>query len=285
MPGFAARSRWFVPLLALVFPVAVRAQSGQEAAAPRPGNGGAPATAAPADSLDAAPRPRIPWFTRNERLVFGATAVGTTLATFADSRVRATLRAPSPEPHDARSVLFSGARTAGSPGVFVGSLALYATGRVIGRPALADAGLHATESIMWSGTVTHLLKGVVGRQRPYASEGHPARFEMGRGFTDGSHASFPSGHTSAAFAVAAVLTGEVTRRDAVHRWPSWLVGTVAYGSAAVIGISRGYHDAHWASDIVAGAGVGTLSGLVLTRRAHAPGHRRSRFTRWAIGGP
>lgn len=271
--------------IALVIPVALHAQCAQGTQAPHGNDGGVLDVAADSAALPPGDCPKIPTITKGERVVIQATAAGTVVAAFADTRLRAALRAPDPAPHNARSVLFSEARVAGSPGIFLGALALYVTGRVSGHSSVADVGLHSAEAIVVSGAFTHLLKGAVGRQRPYASEGHPARFEPGRGFMDGSHASFPSGHTSASFAMAAVLTSEVARRQPAHRWRSLVVGSLAYGSAAMIGLSRVYHDAHWGSDVVAGAGLGTLSGMMIARRAHAVGRDRGRLERWLLGSP
>jgi hypothetical protein len=44
-----------------------------------------------------------------------------------------------------------------------------------------------------------------------------------------------------------------------------LSGTVTGTIKGLAGRARTYDDAHWVSDVVAGAGVGTLSGLTVTR--------------------
>ncbi len=40
---------------------------------------------------------------------------------------------------------------------------------------------------------------------------------------------------------------------------------LTYGGATVSGLSRMYNNAHWASDVVLGAGIGTLSGIMAVR--------------------
>ena len=64
--------------------------------------------------------------------------------------------------------------------------------------------------------------------------------------------SFPSGHTTTAFAAAEFLRMEY--KD-VSPW----YGIAGYAVAATTGILRLYNNKHWVSDVVAGAGFGILS--------------------------
>lgn len=64
--------------------------------------------------------------------------------------------------------------------------------------------------------------------------------------------SFPSGHTTTAFAAA-----EFMRRE--YKDVSLWYGIAGYGAAAATGILRLYNNKHWVSDVVAGAGFGILS--------------------------
>lgn len=64
--------------------------------------------------------------------------------------------------------------------------------------------------------------------------------------------SFPSGHT------ATVFTGvEMLYQEYKHSQP-W-VGITGYVVATGVGLLRIYNNRHWASDVVAGAGIGILS--------------------------
>jgi membrane-associated phospholipid phosphatase len=65
-----------------------------------------------------------------------------------------------------------------------------------------------------------------------------------------STSSFPSGHASAAFFAATLLT----RRDGRHWLPLW------FGLAGVVATSRAYVRIHHPSDVVAGATVGLAFG-------------------------
>jgi membrane-associated phospholipid phosphatase len=54
-------------------------------------------------------------------------------------------------------------------------------------------------------------------------------------------------------------------------WPkyTWYVAPVMYGGATLVGLSRMYHNVHWASDVALGAGVGTFSGLKVVKYSHS----------------
>lgn len=64
--------------------------------------------------------------------------------------------------------------------------------------------------------------------------------------------SFPSGHTSTAFANAEFLRME-------YREVSPWYGIAGYAAAATTGYLRLYNNKHWLNDVIAGAGIGILS--------------------------
>ena len=41
-----------------------------------------------------------------------------------------------------------------------------------------------------------------------------------------------------------------------------------YGGATLVGLSRMYHNKHWASDVVLGAAIGTFSGRKVVQYSH-----------------
>ena len=67
--------------------------------------------------------------------------------------------------------------------------------------------------------------------------------------------SFPSGHSATAF-----MGAELIRLEYGEEYP-W-VAAGAYAMAAGVGLMRIYHDYHWATDIVAGAGMGILGARI-----------------------
>lgn len=128
-------------------------------------------------------------------------------------------------------------------------------------------GLHDTlaigEAMGVSFLVTEALKYTVARERPlaiYLEAEHPKRQKAP--WED--NISFPSGHASTAFsAVAATATVQSLRgRDAL---PYWLVGLPLATSVAYFRVA-GLH--HWPTDVVAGAAIGTLSGIFIPRLLH-----------------
>lgn len=112
-----------------------------------------------------------------------------------------------------------------------------------------------TASIIAGGIITPLLKFAVGRVRPNMAT---STFEF-RPFR--GNESFPSGHTTQAFAVASVI--------AAH-YDQWWVQGVAYGLAGMVGYSRIEQNAHYTSDVVAGAIIGTVVGRAIVHRHSRP---------------
>jgi membrane-associated phospholipid phosphatase len=130
---------------------------------------------------------------------------------------------------------------------------------------MAQVGLHTAEAVFIGDMITGSIKMVAGRKRPYLSPDNPYNFRLLRGLKGDSVRSFPSGHTTSAFAAAAAATAE-----AAYQWKAGkpFVGPVLYGLAGVVGVSRMYNNAHWASDVAVGAAIGTFVGWKVTRYAH-----------------
>ncbi len=90
-----------------------------------------------------------------------------------------------------------------------------------------------------------LLPEVILRSHPWAGAND--------GFPPWAQSSFPSGHTTAAFAAAALIA---------NYWPRYRA--VAYAVAAVVGISRVYLGVHYPTDVAAGAllGIGVTKAVL-----------------------
>ncbi|MFL5608183.1 MAG: phosphatase PAP2 family protein [Gemmatimonadaceae bacterium] len=193
---------------------------------------------------------------------------GLTVAMFPiDRHVANHLRDPNAPANRFLDHAATGVEVITSPGAFLIGSTLYVYGRVADHPGVEDLGWHGTEAALVGSGVTGLLKGLLGRARPYVSlDTNPHDFKLLKGFSSSQRQSFPSGHTTTAFAVAASVTSEVHRM-----WPqyTWYAGSVLYGGATLVGLSRMYHNVHWASDVALGAGIGTFAGLKVVRYSHA----------------
>jgi membrane-associated phospholipid phosphatase len=126
-------------------------------------------------------------------------------------------------------------------------LAGYVTGRITGLPNFSAASARVAGATLGAAVLCDGLKLVVGRARPDAAPGDPDEFQpFGR-----LDSSFPSGHTTVAFAAAAAIDAE-----SEARWVSWVV----YPAAAAVGWARVREDQHWLSDVAAGAALGFWTG-------------------------
>lgn len=91
---------------------------------------------------------------------------------------------------------------------------------------------------------------IVKRRRPYE-----VLQNVHAGHVDSADRySMPSGHTTAAFALATVLA---------LRYPKPYVYIPAYAWAAFVGYGRMYWGLHWPTDVLAGAVLGTASALAI----------------------
>jgi membrane-associated phospholipid phosphatase len=205
-------------------------------------------------------------FTRTDAVIAGAFAI-TTVAMFpADKSIASHVRNRTSTGSKFLDRSAKVMENVTSPGAYIIGPALYVYGRATNHPGIEDLGWHGTEAAILGSAITGALKVALGRSRPYVSnDTNPHDFKFFKG-TSSTRQSFPSGHTTTAFAVASSVTSEVHRM-----WPqyTWVTAPVMYGGATLVGLSRMYHDQHWASDVVLGAAVGTFSGLKVVKYTHA----------------
>ena len=159
--------------------------------------------------------------------------------------------------------------------VMLAGALVYITGRIAKKRTLADIAFHSTEAVLMSSILLTLVRGSLGRTRPYVTPDDPTHFKAFQGFKQFEYRSFPSIHASANFAVAAVVSGEMKRR-----WPGkarW-VPPLLYTAATLPTVSRLYLRRHWASDLLLGSFVGVLTGLKIERYHHThPDNKVDRF--------
>jgi membrane-associated phospholipid phosphatase len=118
------------------------------------------------------------------------------------------------------------------------------------------------EATVLSVGTAYVLNYATGRKAPDQTT------DPNRWWSGGS--SFPSEHTTAAFAIGTVLA-ESGGDD--YRWVRRVLG---YGAAGFTAYERLKHDAHWLSDTVAGGALGAASAqFAMNRRRNADAERVS----------
>jgi membrane-associated phospholipid phosphatase len=122
--------------------------------------------------------------------------------------------------------------------------ALYVSGEVSDENSLRKTALLSLESWLTTGIIVSGLKTVTGRARPWTGESSHSFHPFS---TRSRFASFPSGHASSSFAVAAVVADQ---SEKVY------IDILAYSLATLVAISRVHLDKHWASDVLAGSALG-----------------------------
>jgi membrane-associated phospholipid phosphatase len=116
--------------------------------------------------------------------------------------------------------------------------------------ARSTAAEGVASSLIAAGIITPTLQKVIGRSRP--RKDHPSHtFAPMSG-----NLSFPSGHTTQAFAVASVIATEYDHP---------VVQVLSYGLATGVAASRMYHRAHFISDVATAALIGTVVGRSVAR--------------------
>lgn len=152
--------------------------------------------------------------------------------------------------------------TIGFPGSPIVSAGLYFLG--LGRHSrpIAALGMHTGEAIVLGGVLSETLAMTIGRARPLHDITNPRDFRLGKGFSSDEYTSLPSAHVTVAFAAATAISSEVGQS-----WPGArrYVEPLTYSVASLVGVGRMYKNKHWASDVVAGAGLGTYSAVLFDR--------------------
>ena len=149
-------------------------------------------------------------------------------------------------------------------------IATYGVARLAGYSMISDVALHATESVVLASVASQLIRGTLGRTRPYVThDSDQYNFHPGKGFFGSAsfdYRAFPSIHTSSSLAVATVIAMETHRRNPDA---TIFVAPIVFGAALLPGLARIDLDQHWASDIVSGAFMGIFAGYKVVSYSHA----------------
>ena len=168
---------------------------------------------------------------------------GTTIAYAADNEVFDLMnRNRTPLNDDITKVAVeygSGYFAAGLP------LVMYGTGFILRDKWVRETAMLMGTTVLLTSALTTVGKIVIGRARPYTGFG---RHEFKPFNAHEDFVSFPSGHTTAAFALSAALAARIK-----NPWVS--IGL--YGVASAAAVSRLYSHDHWLSDVVFSAAYTT----------------------------
>ena len=185
-------------------------------------------------------------------LYFGGVVAAVGLAHHYDGDVRTHFVADTPS-SPANSKSYDSEDSLPAAGIFAATL-LY--GVITKDHDARSESWQMFEAVGFSSATTYLLKYAAGRERPNATS-DPDQWRVGG-------ESFPSGHTTAAFAIGTVFAESGNDR---YRWIRRILG---YGMAGYTGYARLEHNAHWLSDTVAGAAIGMSTAHFVMNRHDAP---------------
>ena len=122
--------------------------------------------------------------------------------------------------------------------LYMGAMYAYGQAKDDTRGTIANKrAIYMLKTTAYAGITTTILKRIVNQRRP----------------DKGDRLSFPSGHTTTAFAFASAVGME-------HKW-YWGVG--AYAIAGLVGYSRINDNVHYLHDVVFGATIGISYGVAL----------------------
>jgi membrane-associated phospholipid phosphatase len=132
--------------------------------------------------------------------------------------------------------------------------AIYLFGRATHNARLRETGLLGAEALIDAGLDVNLIKSVTQRSRPPVDNGQGEFLEGG--------ASFPSGHATTSWALAAVIAHEYKDNR--------LISLGAYGIATLVSVSRFTGRDHFLSDVLVGSAIGYGIGRYVYRQHHDP---------------
>jgi membrane-associated phospholipid phosphatase len=150
----------------------------------------------------------------------------------------------------------------------------FAYGLIFNTQKEKTTTLLATQAYITAGVIGGIGKYLFAEQRPYFTDPisgkrgpifHGPFYAFKKGpngekLSRSDYASFPSGHTTAAFAAATVYAMEYKDKP--------LIPILSYTAATLIGLSRLTENQHWPVDVLAGAMLGYLSGRQVVNNFH-----------------
>ncbi len=139
-------------------------------------------------------------------------------------------------------------------GEFYPPIILMSIGAIKEDEKAIKAGFYSAEASLLGLGITFVGKNIFSRARPYMDEG--ADSWNNERFNE-HYSSFPSGHSTVAFATATVLAEVYKDKKYVPE--------LMYTLASLAALSRIYDDKHWFSDVFLGSSIGYFSGRTLLK--------------------
>lgn len=146
--------------------------------------------------------------------------------------------------------VFRGITNSVGPLAFGTPVALFAVSLIKDDSVMCRNSFYIGASVISSTIITVILKYSINRPRPYMTYPYIEKA------ASGGSPSFPSGHTSDAFALATSVS---------IAWPRWYVIVPSYVWAGAVAYSRMDLGVHYPSDVLAGALIGAGSAYLCYR--------------------
>jgi membrane-associated phospholipid phosphatase len=224
------RSRWMALVLIVLWPGVVWAQTAADSTVP-------PASTAPTPTYN------VTWWQT------GVALGGLAVLSLADKPVNTAIQnMRTTTTDDIADVL----QYFGSPVVFVPATVVpILVGLISHNENLTMSGIRIGSSLLLAGATAGVLKYTVGRWRPNETS---TQYEFG---PFSGHDSWPSGHTTMAFALASSASYEIHRT-----WATVGLYTLAAGT----GWARMNNEKHWLTDVGGGVLIGITSAKFIDRQ-------------------